>query len=80
MSTIINAREVFNLQVHSNLKTILDDRGISIRQVSRDINYRFDSVRQLYNNETERYPRELLAKLCEHLKIRISDLLILSEE
>ena len=68
------------LKLHSNLKEILDDRKLSIRQVSRDIDYRFASVRQLYNNEMKHYPEDLVAKLCEYLKINISDLLYLKEE
>ncbi|WP_163853702.1 helix-turn-helix domain-containing protein [Paenibacillus elgii] len=61
--------------IHSKLKLILDKRGISIRQLAKDIDYRFDSVRALYNNQTERYPRELLDKLCSYLGVNVSDLL-----
>lgn len=63
------------MPVRSNLKEILDERRISIRQVARDIDYRFESVRQMYNNETDRYNRELLAKLCDYLQVDISDLI-----
>jgi DNA-binding Xre family transcriptional regulator len=66
--------------VISNLKQILDERELSIRQVARDIDYRFDSVRQLYNNENKTYPRELLTKLCNYLKVTPGDLLILEKE
>lgn len=65
--------------VNSNLKQILDERGLSIRQVARDIEYRLESVRQLYNNETERYPRELLTKLCEYLKVTPGDILSIND-
>jgi putative transcriptional regulator len=61
--------------VHSNLKKILDERQLSIRQVAKDINHRHESVRQLYNDELERYPRELLTKLCEYLKVTPGDIL-----
>lgn len=67
------------MDVQSNLKAILDERGLSIRQVSRDIEYRFATVRQLYNDEMKQYPRELLAKLCNYLNIRIKDLLIYTD-
>lgn len=66
--------------INSNLKQILDQRGLSIRQVARDIDYRFDSVRQLYNNENKTYPRELLAKLCAYLNVSPGELLILEKE
>ncbi|MGE7650477.1 helix-turn-helix domain-containing protein [Peribacillus frigoritolerans] len=66
--------------INSNLKQILDQRNISIRQVSRDIDYRFDSVRQLYNNENKNYPRELLTKLCVYLNVTPGELLVLEIE
>ncbi|WP_373232096.1 helix-turn-helix domain-containing protein [Cohnella sp.] len=56
-------------RIHSDLKRIADERGLSIRQIAKDIDYRFDSVRQLYNDEMERYPRVLLAKLCDYLNV-----------
>jgi DNA-binding Xre family transcriptional regulator len=63
------------MPVRSNLKEILDERGLSIRQVARDINYRFESIRQMYNNETDRFNRELLTKLCDYLQVDIGDLI-----
>lgn len=66
--------------VKSNLKKILDEKGLSIRQVARDIDHRLESVRQLYNDELERYPRELLTKLCTYLSVTPGDLLILEKE
>lgn len=66
--------------VNSNLKKILDERKLSIRQVARDIDYRFDSVRQLYNNENKTYPRELLAKLCTYLNVTPGEILIIGKE
>jgi DNA-binding Xre family transcriptional regulator len=66
--------------VKSNLKQILDQRELSIRQVARDIDYRFDSVRQLYNNENKNYPRELLTKLCTYLNVTPGDLLRIEKE
>lgn len=65
------------MQVNSRLKNILDERGLSIRKVAADTGLQFESVRRLYNNDTERFPREILAKLCEYLGVGISDLLIL---
>jgi DNA-binding Xre family transcriptional regulator len=66
--------------INSRLNVIMDERNLSIRQVARDIDYRFDSVRQLYNNENKTYPRELLAKLCKYLEVTPGDLLYLEEE
>jgi putative transcriptional regulator len=68
------------VNIQSNLKQILDQRNLSIRQVSKDIDYRFDSVRQLYNNENKTYPRELLSKLCAYLNVTPGELLSLEKE
>jgi len=66
--------------IHSNLKVILDERELSLRQVSRDINYRFESVRQFYHDENKTYPRELIAKLCAYLEVSPGDLLYFQDE
>ncbi|MCP9298423.1 helix-turn-helix domain-containing protein [Bacillus halotolerans] len=62
--------------IRSNLKPILDERKISIRKLSRDIDHEYPTVRKLYNNEMERYPRELLDKVCTYLNIELQELLI----
>jgi DNA-binding Xre family transcriptional regulator len=61
--------------IRSNLKTLADARGVSIREIARDIDYRFESVRSMYNDETERYPRDLLTKLCAYFDCGIAKLL-----
>lgn len=66
--------------VKSNLKKILDERQLSIRQVAKDINHRPESVRQLYNDELERYPRDLLTKLCTYLNVTPGELLIIEKD
>jgi DNA-binding Xre family transcriptional regulator len=58
----------------------MDQRELSIRQVARDINHRPESVRQMYNDELERYPRELLSKLCTYLKVTPGELLVIEKE
>ena len=68
------------LDLHSNLKEVLDGRNLSIRQVARDIDYRFATVRQMYNDEMKHYPKDLIGKLCEYLDVGISDLLKLKDE
>jgi DNA-binding Xre family transcriptional regulator len=68
------------LRVNSRLKEILDERGISIRKAAADTGIQFESLRRLYNNETERFPREMLAKLCTYLNVDIPDLLKLDRQ
>lgn len=67
------------MTIHSNLRALTDARGISIRELARDIDYRFDSVRVMYNDEMERYPRDLLSKLCVYFNVTAAELLTLSD-
>ncbi|CAF1781722.1 hypothetical protein NRS6111_03817 [Bacillus subtilis] len=62
--------------IKSNLKPIIDERKISIRKLSRDIDHEYPTVRKLYNDEMERYPRDLLDKVCTYLNIELQELLI----
>ncbi|MED2948827.1 helix-turn-helix transcriptional regulator [Bacillus subtilis] len=61
--------------IKSKLKHILDERKISIRQLSRDIDHEYPTVRKLYHDEMERYPRDLLDKVCTYLNIELQELL-----
>ncbi|MEV2878322.1 helix-turn-helix transcriptional regulator [Paenibacillus larvae] len=66
--------------MHSNLKSIADKNGRSIRQIAKDIDYRFETIRQLYNDESKHYPKELLTKLCNYFNCEIGELLVLKED
>jgi putative transcriptional regulator len=68
------------VKVKSNLQVILDEKGLSVLKVSKDIGYRYESVRQLYNDDNKAYPRELLSKLCTYLNVTPGELLILEIE
>ncbi|WP_258959136.1 helix-turn-helix domain-containing protein [Paenibacillus tyrfis] len=67
-------------KIHSNLKNLIDAKGVSIRQVARDIDYRFDSVRLMYNDEMKQFPREFLEKLCTYFDVGIDELLRCEDE
>jgi DNA-binding Xre family transcriptional regulator len=67
------------LILHSRLKNILDEKGLSVRQVAREIDYRPESVRQLYNDQMERFPRDLLTRLCYYLNLTPNDLLYIDK-
>lgn len=66
--------------VRSNLKEIMENKQLTIRQLARDIDHRHESVRQMYNDELERYPRELLTKLCRYFNITPGELLTIEKE
>lgn len=64
-----------NVAIHCNLKEILDERGISMRELARAIDYRRETVRQLCNNDIERLPLEMLARICGYLDVEPGDIL-----
>ena len=66
--------------IKSKLKTIIDQRKISIRKLSRDIDHEYPTVRTLYNDEMERYPRELFDKVCPYQNIELHELLIFQKD
>lgn len=66
--------------LHSNLKSLADEQGISIRQLSRDVDHAYEVVRRLYNDEMERYPRILLYRICIRLNITIDQLLVIRKD
>lgn len=65
------------MRVKSNLKIILDERQISIRQLSEKTGINFESLRRLYNDDTKQYQRDTIGRICEVLDIQIEDLLML---
>lgn len=61
--------------IRSKLKAITDARGLSIRQLAEEADCHYEVVRRMYNDTMERYPRDLLDKLCAYLKVTPGELL-----
>lgn len=57
------------MRIKCNLKQILEERNISIRQLSNEIGVSFESVRRLVNNDTTQYSKNTMEKICEALKL-----------
>lgn len=68
------------MRVKSNLKSLLDERNISIRKFSEMTELPFETLRRLYNDETKQYQRDTIGTICKVLEIRIEELLILVDE
>nr|WP_017726778.1 helix-turn-helix transcriptional regulator [Halalkalibacterium ligniniphilum] len=68
------------MTIKSNLKEILDERNLSVLKVSKDIGYRYESVRTFYTDENKQYPKELLDKLCDYLDVTPGDLIKYEKE
>ncbi|MFJ5713105.1 helix-turn-helix domain-containing protein [Neobacillus sp. NPDC093127] len=64
------------MKVKSNLKALLDEREISVRKCSTDIEYRFESVRKMYNDDMEHFPKQLIGKLCTYLQVEPGDIIV----
>lgn len=64
----------------SNLKAMLEQRKISMRELSRRIDYRFETIRQLCNNNIKQLPVELIERICEELNCDVSDLFVLEKD
>lgn len=64
----------------SNLKMLLDSKGISIRQFAEMTGLPFETLRRLYNDETKQYQRDTIGRICEVLNIGIGELLILVKD
>lgn len=68
------------MRAASNLKALLDDRGISIQQFSRDTGLKFETLRRLYNDDTKQFQRDTVGRVCEVLNVGIGELIVLIEE
>jgi DNA-binding Xre family transcriptional regulator len=66
-------------KIKSNLQKILDEKEISVLKISKEINYRYESVRKMYNDEMEHFPKELILRLCMHLNVSPGELIILEK-
>lgn len=63
------------MAVYLRIKDVLNERGISIRKFAKDIDYNYESVRRIVNNDTPSYPRDFLDKTCRYLEKDVTDLI-----
>lgn len=66
--------------LQSNLKQMLDSRRLSIREFSKRIEYRPETVRLLYNNELVRIPAELIVRICKEFNCTPNDLFTITNK
>lgn len=65
--------------MYSNLANIAKQHNITVRKLAREIDYRYESVRSLWNNTAKHYPGELLYRICMYFNIGINELLLLHD-
>ena len=61
--------------IKSRLKEIADSRALSIRQIARDTDCHFETIRRIYNDTMQQYPRDVIDKLCTYLGVGVGELL-----
>jgi putative transcriptional regulator len=68
------------MRVIIKLNSLLEEKGISHRELSRITGIRHPSISEMCNNTTKRIPLDNLAKICEVLECDINDVLELIKE
>lgn len=58
-----------------HLRELIDSRELTIRESAKLLDYRFDTVRQMYHGETKRVPVELLDRICEVFECEVGDII-----
>jgi len=80
VSMCYSSLEVIELYIKIILNDLLDEKGISHRELSRMTGIRHPSISEMCNNQTKRLPLDNLAKICEVLDCEITDVLKLVKE
>ncbi|WP_062513919.1 helix-turn-helix transcriptional regulator [Halobacillus sp. KGW1] len=68
------------MQVNIKLNSVLEERKISARELSRMTGVRHPSISDMCNNSIKQLPLASLAKICEALDCDIPDILELKKE
>ena len=69
-----------DVEIELCLKEVMDNKGVSISELSRMADIKYDIVKRYYNGEITRYDSEILKKICVYLKCDITDLLKIKQK
>lgn len=64
------------MKIKIRLKTILDDRGMSQRELARQMNLRPSTINHLCSDKVDRVYIRTLEAVCEALDISIHELIV----
>jgi len=67
-------------KIFLTLDAYLDKRGISRYSVSEKTGIRYDTINKYYRNRVMRYDSYVLAKICDALECKISDIIKYQKE
>lgn len=63
--------------LRSNLKNILDARGITVEELAAIIDYDIRDIQMMYDDKLDDYPRDLLTKVCSYFDISVEKILVI---
>ena len=74
------SREIYTLNqyghIEINLKSIMDNKGITRNALARSVNTRFEVIDKWYHGHVEKIDSDILARICFVLECSPSDIII----
>ena len=64
-----------DVEIELNVKEVMDSKNITVSELSRIANIKYDIVKRYYNGDIIRYDSEVLKKFCIYLGCNINDLI-----
>lgn len=69
-----------DVEIELCVKEVMDSKGVSISELSRMADIKYDIVKRYYNGEIIRYDSEVLKKFCIYLGCKIDDLIKIKQK
>jgi len=69
-----------DVEIELCVKEVMDNKGVSISELSRMADIKYDIVKRYYNGEITRYDSEILKKICVCLECDITDLIKINQK
>lgn len=63
--------------LRSNLRNVLDAKGITVEKLAVAIDYDIRDVQIMYDDKLDDYPRDLLGKICSYFDITVEKLIVI---
>ena len=57
-----------------NLKKIIDEKGISLRQIAKEINIPYNMIEKYYADNIQRIDLKIMTRLCFYLDVDYGDI------
>lgn len=69
-----------NIEIELCVKEVMDNKGVSISELSKIADIKYDIVKRYYYGEIIRYDSEVLKKFCIYLDCKIDDLIKIKQK